>query len=55
MGLVLIFILVMCLIVSGLRAARRKRIEAAYRFDRPNIHGTRKFATREQLKKAGLI
>ena len=37
------------------KAARQKRIEAAYHFDPPNSHGAAKFAQNSDLKAAGLF
>ena len=37
-------------------AARNKRVRDAMRgFNPVNVHGTRKFASREQMKKSGLL
>jgi hypothetical protein len=37
------------------RNAKRKRINEAYRWKQPQIHGERKFASRTDLRKAGLL
>ena len=50
--LFILFLVVGC--VLDVRAGR-KRIKKAYTWDKPNIHGQRKFATDEELKKAGLL
>jgi hypothetical protein len=44
-------------IVDNARVARerKERIREAYKFEVPPVHGTRKFASDKQLKKAGLI
>ena len=45
-----------CAGVVGLNVAgRKKRIENAYKWNKPNVHGQRKFASDKELKKAGLL
>lgn len=37
------------------RNARRQRVNDAYKWKKPQIHGERKFASRTDLRKAGLL
>ena len=37
------------------RNARRQRVNDAYKWKKPQIHGERKFASRKDLWKAGLL
>lgn len=60
-GMEFIPIIVLALIAVWIvRSTERKRayeerLRQAYKFDVPPIHGTRKFASDKELKKAGLI
>jgi len=54
-GAIILFVLLMLVVSSHQKAARKKRIKEAYKFNRDPIHGVRKTASRDQLKKAGLL
>jgi hypothetical protein len=53
----IVFWFVVFVIFSSLRQrqARRQRINEAHKFKNPQIHGERKFASRSDLRKAGLL
>jgi hypothetical protein len=53
----IVFWFVLFLIFSSLRQRqkRRQRINKAYKWKKPQIHGARKFASRTDLRKAGLL
>jgi hypothetical protein len=56
MGIVIgLLFLPFVLFAAEAEKARKQRLEDANRFDKPNIHGVRKFATKDELKKAGLL
>jgi hypothetical protein len=52
---IILFVLLMLVVSSHQKSARRKRVKEAYKFERAPIHGVRKTASRDQLKKAGLL
>jgi hypothetical protein len=53
----IIFWFIVLVIFSSLRARelKRQRIRDAYKWQKPQIHGQRKFASRTDLWKAGLL
>ena len=53
--IIFLFVVFALMLSSYQKSARNKRIEGAYRFEKAPVHGVRKTASREQLKKAGLL
>ena len=58
-GVLVMFVVMYVVDAWGQERERRKRIKQAYKdaykWQKPSIHGTRKFASRDELKKAGLL
>ena len=51
-----LLMLILLFVLAFREAAKKKeRIEKAYKWEKPNIHGQRNFASDEELKKAGLL
>jgi hypothetical protein len=52
---IVVVAVVMFLAILAQNSARAERRKQAFKFDKPPIHGTRKFATDNELRKAGLL